>query len=78
MLLLQRIRSKIAEHLSRLGNYTCHVVINRLERAVSSNSINHRDSLELDVAFVGDKELFSRPGRRDLRNNRSARSHPTA
>jgi hypothetical protein len=62
VVLLQRIRSKIAEHLSRLRNYTCHVVINRLERAVSSNSIVNRDSLELDVAFVGDKELFSRPG----------------
>ncbi len=60
--LLQRIRSRIAEHLSRLRNYTCHVVIDRLERAVDSSSLNRRDSVELDVAFVGDRELFSRPG----------------
>lgn len=60
--LLQRIRSRIAEHLSRLRNYTCHVAIDRIERAVSSGSLNRRDSVELDVAFVGDRELFSRPG----------------
>ena len=62
VVLLQRIRSKIAEHLSRLRNYTCHVAINRLERAVGSNNISRRDTLEFDVAFVGHKELFSRPG----------------
>jgi hypothetical protein len=60
--LLQRIRSKIADHLSRLRNYTCHVVIDRLERAVNSSSLDRRDSVELDVAFVGERELFSRPG----------------
>ena len=60
--LLQRIRGKIAEHLSRLRNYTCHVAIDRLERAVSSSNLDRRDRVELDVAFVADKELFSRPG----------------
>jgi hypothetical protein len=60
--LLQRIRSKIAEHLSRLSNYTCHVEIARLERTVNSSSFGRRDSVELEVAFVGDRELFSRPG----------------
>ncbi len=60
--LLQRIRSKIAEHLSRLSNYTCHVAIDRLERAVNSSRFGPRDSVELEVAFVGDRELFSRPG----------------
>jgi hypothetical protein len=60
--LLQRIRGKIAEHLSRLRNYTCHVVIDRLERAITSSSFDRRDSVELDVAFVGERELFSRPG----------------
>ncbi len=60
--LLQRIRSKIAEHLSRLRNYTCHVAIDRMERAVSSTHLDRRDSVGFDVAFVGDRELFSRPG----------------
>jgi hypothetical protein len=60
--LLQRIRGRIAEHLSRLRDYTCHVVIDRLERAFNSSSLDRRDSVELDVAFVGGRELFSRPG----------------
>jgi hypothetical protein len=62
VVLLQRIRNKIEEHLSRLHNYTCHVVINRQERAAGSNIIDRRDSVEVDVAFVGDSELLSRPG----------------
>jgi hypothetical protein len=62
VVLLQRIRSKIAEHLSRLSNYTCHVAIARLERAVNSSRLGALDSVELEVAFVGDRELFSRPG----------------
>jgi hypothetical protein len=61
-LLLQRIRGKIADHLSRLRNYTCHVAIDRVERALSSSHLDRRDSVELDVAFVGDRELFSLPG----------------
>ena len=60
--LLQRIRSKITDHLSRLHNYTCHVVIDRLVRSASTSSFDHRDTVELEVAFVGDRELFSRAG----------------
>jgi len=60
--LLQHIRGRIAEHLSRLHNYTCHVVVDRLVRTVSSISSDRRDSVQLDVAFVGGRELFSRPG----------------
>src|SRR5579862_9388923 len=62
VVLLQRIRSKVAEHLLRLHNYTCHVVIDRLVRTVNSVNSDRRDSVELDVAFVGARELFSRPG----------------
>ena len=36
--------------------------IARLERAANSSSYGRRDSVELEVAFVGDRELFSRPG----------------
>jgi hypothetical protein len=61
-LFLQRVRSKIKAHLSQLHNYTCHVVIDRLVRSISVNNIEHRDRVEIEVAFVGDKELFSRPG----------------
>jgi hypothetical protein len=61
-LLLQRIRSKITAHLSQLHNYTCHAVIDRLIRSVNTSNFDHRDTIDLEVAFVGDRELFSRAG----------------
>jgi hypothetical protein len=61
-LLLQRIRAKITAHLLQLHNYTCHVVIDRVVSSVVNRSFDHRDTLELEVAFVGDHELFSRAG----------------
>jgi hypothetical protein len=61
-LLLQRIRSKITTHLTQLRNYTCHVVVDRVARTLSNSRLDHQDRVELDVAFVGDRELFSRPG----------------
>jgi len=61
-LLLDRIRAKVAAHLSQLPNYTCHEVVDRLVRRANSGSIEHVDRVELEVAFVGNKELFSRVG----------------
>jgi len=60
--LLQRIRDRVSEHLSQLPNYTCHEVIDRLMRRPSSGSFEHLDRVELEVAFVGKEELFSRLG----------------
>jgi hypothetical protein len=61
-LLLQRIRNRITAHLSQLHNYTCHAVIDRLVRSVNTSNFDHRDTIDLEVAFVGDRELFSRAG----------------
>ena len=60
--LLQRIRSKMATHLAHLPNYTCHEVIDRLVRCTNSGTFEHLDRVELEVAFLGKRELFSRPG----------------
>lgn len=60
--LLQRIRTKVTEHLSQLPNYTCHEVVDRLTRQLNSLGSENRDSLELEVAFVGNKELYARSG----------------
>ena len=60
--LLQRIRSKMVEYLSQLPNYTCHEVINRLIRRANSSSFDHRDQVELEVAFMGNREFFAQPG----------------
>ncbi len=61
-LLLERIRARIAEHIAQLRNYTCHVAIDRLVRSAGFTSFDQRDRVELEVAFVGGRELFSRPG----------------
>jgi hypothetical protein len=59
---LQHIRSKVAEDLSHLPNYTCHEVISRLFRPLNSSSLGHQDQVEVEVAFLGGRELFARPG----------------
>lgn len=58
---LQIIRSRMAAHLQQLSHYTCHVVVTRMTRFMNNTGLNH-DRIELDVAFVDGKELFSRPG----------------
>jgi len=50
----------MGEHLAHLPNYTCHETINRILRA--SGNFRHLDTVELEVAFVGREELFSRAG----------------
>jgi hypothetical protein len=59
-LLLRRIRTRTAAHLSQLPNYTCHQVVDRMMRR--GTTWNHIDTVEFEVAFVGRQELFSRPG----------------
>jgi hypothetical protein len=59
-LLLQRIKTHMLEHLKQLPNYACHETIDRLVR--SGDSLRFVDQLEVEVAFEGTGELFSRPG----------------
>jgi hypothetical protein len=58
--LFQRVKARMAAHLAQLPNYTCHETIQRMLRA--RGDFRHLDTVELDVAFVGQQELFSRPG----------------
>jgi hypothetical protein len=60
--LLQRIRSRVAAHLAQLPNCTCHEVIDRSVKRARSSSFDYVDRVELEVAFVGNKELFAQPG----------------
>ena len=59
---LSRIRDKVAEHLSLLPNYTCHEVIDRFVQSVRTRGLRQYDRVEVEVAFVGQRELFARPG----------------
>ena len=65
--LLQRIRKRMLAHTSQLSNYTCHEVIDRLTRPINSGRFEHLDRLELEVAVVGNEELFARPGEAQFR-----------
>jgi hypothetical protein len=58
--LFQRIKARTAEHLARLPNYTCHETMDRMIRVGST--WQHRDTVELEVAFAGHQELFAGPG----------------
>uniref|UniRef100_Q01XI0 Outer membrane lipoprotein-sorting protein n=1 Tax=Solibacter usitatus (strain Ellin6076) TaxID=234267 RepID=Q01XI0_SOLUE len=59
--LLRGIRSRAMAHLSQLPNYMCRQVVNRMVRPAGS-TLGHQDTVELEVAFVGREELFSKPG----------------
>jgi hypothetical protein len=58
--LLEKIRSRTAEHLAELPHYTCHEVISRLVRR--GNTWIRRDVVEIEVAFIGHEEFFARSG----------------
>lgn len=58
--LFVRVKTHMAEHRARLPNYTCHETVDRMLRAGSQ--WRYLDRLELEVAFAGRQEIFSRPG----------------
>jgi hypothetical protein len=62
MVLLGRIRLRIAENLNGLPNYTCTQTIERSRRRSSSRKFEMLDTVRLEVALVDGKELFSWPG----------------
>ena len=61
-LLLSRIREKIASNLASLPSYTCLETTERSERADRAASFRVSDILQLEVAEIGGKELFAKPG----------------
>jgi hypothetical protein len=64
--LWERVRSGMAAHLAQLRNYTCHVVVNRLVKPLSTSQF-YRDRVELEVAFVGNHELFAAAGEAEFK-----------
>lgn len=62
VLLLSRIRAHIADHLTKLPNYTCLQTIERSRRRAPSNRYELVDTIRLEVALVGNRELFAWPG----------------
>jgi hypothetical protein len=62
--LLARVRQRMADHLTRLPNYTCVETIERRAQPAVSRHFALVDRLRLEVAFVGQRELYSWPGAR--------------
>jgi len=62
VLLLARIQQKMREQLARMPDYTCLETIERFERAHRAPSFRLVDTVRLEVAHVGAKELYARPG----------------
>jgi hypothetical protein len=60
--LLNLIRQKMAANLTRLPNYTCVETIERSMRVHSQRNLKPIDTVRLEVAFVGGKELVAWPG----------------
>ena len=74
---LQRIRARVASNLSRLHNYTCHEVIERLMRPSNGSGLGHYDRVEVEVAFVGNRELFARTGESNFAEESLSKLVPT-
>lgn len=60
--LLERIRQKAADNLAHLPDYTCRLTIERTMRPPASRQFQPYDTLRLEVAYVGGRELYSWPG----------------
>jgi hypothetical protein len=58
--LLQRVKEHMSDHFAQLPNYVCHETVDRMVRTRST--WRRVDTVEFEVAFVGEEELFARPG----------------
>src|SRR5687768_11173570 len=61
-ILLARIRYQMSQTLQKQPNYTCEQSIERSRRRVASQKYEIVDTVRLEVALVGSRELFSWPG----------------
>jgi hypothetical protein len=60
--LLGRIKSKVAENLKRLPNYTCTQTIVRSLRRKPAAKLQRLDTVRLEIAYIEGKELYGWPG----------------
>jgi hypothetical protein len=66
LVLLQRARTRMAQNLARLPNYTCLQTIERLIRRAPHKKPELVDLVRLEVALVEGRELFAWPGSREF------------
>jgi hypothetical protein len=63
---LARIQGKAKLGLSSIPAYTCSEVVQRSIRSSSHYMFRKTDELKFEVAEIGGKELFSRPGQKEF------------
>jgi hypothetical protein len=61
-ILFNQIQAKVAENLSHLPDYTCSQTIERFKRSKPGAKVEPVDTIRLEVAYVGGRELFGWPG----------------
>ncbi|MGH9660379.1 MAG: hypothetical protein ACRD96_17650, partial [Bryobacteraceae bacterium] len=59
--LIGRIRSRMRDNLSRLPDFVCSQTVERSRRGAPTEPFKPLDTLRLEVAFVGDRELYAWP-----------------
>ncbi len=77
VLLLARIKLHMNDVLTRLPNYTCLETIERSTRSSAKKRYDLVDALQIEVAMVEGKELFSWPGEREFKERDLREIAPT-
>ena len=60
--LVQRAKLRMAENIQHLPDYTCLETIERSVRVPAKDKLLFRDLVRLEVAFIGEREMFAWPG----------------
>ena len=63
---LSQIRREIGKSLETLDNYTCVETVEREERKDARRRFQHVDTVNVEVAVVKDRELYSWPGGKEF------------
>jgi hypothetical protein len=63
---LAQLRREVGKSLATLDNYTCVETIQRTETKKSHQRPQHLDTLNVEVAVVGDRELYTWPGAKEF------------
>jgi len=77
VLLLARTKLHMSDVLTRLPNYTCLETIERSTRSSAKKRFDLVDALQIEVAVVDGKELFSWPGEREFKERDLREIAPT-
>ncbi len=63
---LSQLKREVGKAVATLDNYTCLETIDREERKNDRQRFQHLDTLNVEVAVVNDRELYSWPGAKEF------------